>query len=402
MKLDNVSKKLTRAMQTPKGKTSAYDVQGTVARVEEDIAWVRFAGSEIETPVKLTIAADKGDTVQVRVGNGTAWLTGNGSSPPTDDRTANVAYKTALHAGKTANTARNEAAEAYGYAGIAKAYAEEAKSTTDEINAYAETAGKTVTQILNDGETAGTAAQEAKKDAADAKNAADYATYSLSLLEDIVGTLNWISQHGVYVVSTDTTVVPNKTYYTLAGTAITSPTGNPSENAYYELAGNVYVLSSDTVVDTSKTYYQVTATAVIDPTGDPSTNPYYELQIDEAITQYINTHLSLTDAGLRVTDGSQASVLINSTDGVSIWNGNKQLAQYGEGAIIGDKNDYHIEIVNNRLSFKNGNNEEIAYMTNNELYIPRVVVVDSMQIGAWIWDAISTEYHLTLKWKGVN
>lgn len=258
----------------------------------------------------------------------------------------------------------------------------------DQMEQAADDAGTTLTGIYQDAENA--------------KNAADYATYSLSLLEDIVGTLNWISQHGVYVVSTDTAVVPNKTYYTLAGTTITNPTGNPSANAYYELAGNVYVLSSDTVVDTSKTYYQVTATAVIDPTGDPSTNPYYELQIDEAITQYINTHLSLTDAGLRVTDGSQASVLINSTDGVSIWNGNKQLAQYGEGAVIGDKNDYHIEIVNNRLSFKNGNNEEIAYMTNNELYIPRVVVVDSMQIGAWIWDAISTEYHLTLKWKGNN
>ena len=39
-------------------------------------------------------------------------------------------------------------------------------------------------------------------------------------------------------------------------------------------------------------------------------------------------------------------------------------------------------------------------MTGNYLYIPRVVVVDSMQIGKWIWDGKSNPYHLTLKWLG--
>jgi hypothetical protein len=43
----------------------------------------------------LTVSAHEGDTVQVRVGGGTAWLTGNGTRPPTDDARAIVAQETA-------------------------------------------------------------------------------------------------------------------------------------------------------------------------------------------------------------------------------------------------------------------------------------------------------------------
>ena len=75
--------------------TSAYDVAATVTRVEDDVAWVHIDGGVDETPVKLTIAAHEGDTVQVRVGGGTAWLPGNGTRPPTDDLLAALAKETA-------------------------------------------------------------------------------------------------------------------------------------------------------------------------------------------------------------------------------------------------------------------------------------------------------------------
>lgn len=70
---------------------SSYDTPATVTRIEDGIAWCHIDGGVDETPVKLTIAAHEGDTVQVRVGGGTAWLTGNGSRPPTDDALAGVA-----------------------------------------------------------------------------------------------------------------------------------------------------------------------------------------------------------------------------------------------------------------------------------------------------------------------
>lgn len=72
-----------------------YDTPATVTRVEGDTAWVHIDGGVTETPVKMTIAAHAGDKVQVRVGGGTAWLTGNGSRPPTDDALAELAKLTA-------------------------------------------------------------------------------------------------------------------------------------------------------------------------------------------------------------------------------------------------------------------------------------------------------------------
>ena len=76
-------------------KTTSYNTPATVTRVEGDTAWVHIDGGVDETPVKLTIAAHEGDKVQVRVGGGTAWLTGNGTRPPTDDALAELAKLTA-------------------------------------------------------------------------------------------------------------------------------------------------------------------------------------------------------------------------------------------------------------------------------------------------------------------
>ena len=75
--------------QADRHKTHAYDTAATVVRVEGGTAWVHIPGGVDETPVKLTVDAKKGDTVQVRVSGGRAFLVGNATAPPTDDTTAN-------------------------------------------------------------------------------------------------------------------------------------------------------------------------------------------------------------------------------------------------------------------------------------------------------------------------
>ena len=96
MNQTQILRSLMESMQeASKPKTSAYDTTATVRRIEDGIAWVHIPGGVAETPVKLTIDAKAGDTVQVRVGGGTAWLTGNGSRPPTDDALAELAKLTA-------------------------------------------------------------------------------------------------------------------------------------------------------------------------------------------------------------------------------------------------------------------------------------------------------------------
>jgi hypothetical protein len=72
-------------------KTQPYDRQGEVKRIEGKTAWVKLEGSDRETPIQMTIACDVGDTVQARIGGGSAWLTGNLTAPPTDDKKANEA-----------------------------------------------------------------------------------------------------------------------------------------------------------------------------------------------------------------------------------------------------------------------------------------------------------------------
>lgn len=105
---------LQEAMQS-RSRPAPYDATAVVTRVDGTTAWVRLAGSDTETPVKLTIDAKAGDTVQVRVGGGSAWLTGNQSAPPTDDTTAIIskllaqeADTKAVTAGKTADEAKEE------------------------------------------------------------------------------------------------------------------------------------------------------------------------------------------------------------------------------------------------------------------------------------------------------
>ena len=63
------------------------DYTATVTRVEGDTAYVQMSGSAIaDTPVALSVNADVGDHVRVRVANGKAWITGNDTLPPSNDK----------------------------------------------------------------------------------------------------------------------------------------------------------------------------------------------------------------------------------------------------------------------------------------------------------------------------
>lgn len=319
---------------------------------------------------------------------------------------------------ETLSSINASAVSARASAESAKTYAQQAKETTDEINRYADSVSKTVTQILQDGETAGALAQQASIDAGEAKQSANqaniYATSALTnlgVVENVLDTLEWITKHGYYQLTADASVVANKIYYSLTGTAIASPTGNPSLNLYYERSGSgteadpyVYALSTDTVVDEQKTYYSVTAVSIAEPTGNPSENGYYELQMNSALSQYVSTHLSLTNDGLSLLNDNSSGSMLLSTDGVTIKNAQGiTVGQYGEGATIGAMTSQHISIVNGQINFWAGNENDptnlVAYVSGQELHIPRVVVVQSLQMGNWRWDA-TIENHLSLNWIG--
>ena len=442
-------------VETPEKKSAPYDTQAEVRRVEGDIAWVHIPGGVDETPVQLTTNAKKGDIVQIRVSGGRAWLYGNATSPPTDDTVAKKANKTAAAANEHAVNAITSAMLAQQSAEEAQESASIARVVTNEIQQYAQTAEKSVTEILEDAVTARINADSAQESATTALTAANTAQWQLGVIEDVVGTLEWIATHAIYKWTDDTTPETGKWYYSLVATEVITPkifdlqagryytrsTGyiyikviNPVvsdiENYYeYNSETGTYFLTQDIEIDETKsyytrsdsyvytavnvagsidpmqTYYTVVATAqIVTKTTNPHNSYYYEIMsYDKTVQNYISTHLSLDESGLHLTDGNLMNRMdISAINGVEMWIGGKKVAQYGTSTTIGPTNSYHMEITSEQLSFVTGQGTIVAFMNGEFLSIPRVVVVDSMQIGTWLWDGKSNIDHLTLRWVNIG
>ena len=161
-----------------KPKTSPYDSTAVVKRIEDGVAWVQIPGGVDETPVKLTVNAEAGDTVQVRVSGGTAFLVGNSTAPPTDDKTANAAQKIAVTAQKTADGAVEDAERAKNAADDAERSAASAQVSANNANEYA-----------------------------------SRALSGLSTVQSVAETLTWITQHGTMTLTTDTEIDPTHVYF---------------------------------------------------------------------------------------------------------------------------------------------------------------------------------------------
>lgn len=177
--VDKIAKDLAGIIKNSDSKATApYDTKATVKKVENGIAWVQIPGGVDETPVQMTLSAKAGDTVQVRVSGGRAWITGNGTAPPTDDARANDAYKAADKAYSVAENAIMDAQRAHEAADSAEASAEQAQTS-------AENAGEYAARALG----------------------------NLSTVQSVTETLNWITAHGTMTLTTDTALDPTHVYF---------------------------------------------------------------------------------------------------------------------------------------------------------------------------------------------
>lgn len=113
-KFDKLVNDIAGIVTNPKtsNKPSGYDTTAEVKRVDGDTAWVKIPGGVDETPVRLTINAKQGDTVQLRVSGGTAWIVGNETAPPTDDSAANKAIQKTNQVELLAKSSKKSADEA--------------------------------------------------------------------------------------------------------------------------------------------------------------------------------------------------------------------------------------------------------------------------------------------------
>lgn len=359
--IDKIKNDIIEAMNASQKRTSAYDTEAEIVRVDGDTAWVHIAGGVSETPVALTINAKKGDKVQVRVTNGGAWIMGNATAPPTDDAKANEADKKAAEAKYLAVDAADAAIKADIAAQDAVNAAEDAKTTAESVHDIA-------VQAQEDA----TAAQESAETANDA---ASSALTGLSMVESVVGVLNWVSTHATYQLTTDESVADGKWYFTY-----------DAVNDRYEVVNN--------------------------PTGDPSAQGYYEIaSIDEAVQDYLTSHLALTDMGLWLqTDNVASKLLLSNTDGLVIYGDNGPLAKYGTDAVIGKEDGFHIKIDGTEIGFYQAA-QKVAYINGNKLYITQSVVLQQMDVGTptadgglgqWSWKVheVNGMNNLYLKWLG--
>ena len=285
--MDKLAKELKKAMTaSDERKPKPYDAQAEVLRVENGTAWVHIPGGVEETPVRLTIDAKKGDMVNIHVANGAAWITGNSTRPPTDDATAIIARNDASRAMTIGEMALNAANDAENDAQRAKVAADEAEASA---------------------QSAATAADSANR-------SANSALTQLSVVEDVVGVLAWISEHATYVASTDTEVVAGKMYFTRSG--------------------DIY-------------------TPVANPTGNPSTQGYYEIDsIDEAVSNYVSSHLALTNAGLWVVNDNNSYKILLASDGMKVYDASGNLVStFGES----------IQFSSSRAQYIGGENAYIVF-----------------------------------------
>ena len=197
----------------------------------------------------------------------------------------------------SADKALYDAGVAHDAAIRAQASADDAQASADDAARSAAAAQASADQATIDAGTAHDAANNAQRDATTANKAANGALDQLSVVEDVIGVLNWVAEHGTYAASTDTEVVPGKYYFTRSGTApnytytvVTNPTGNPSTQGYYELTGT-----------------------------------------DEAVSNYVSSHLALTNQGLWVQNDNNSYKILLASDGMKVYDENGILvATFGE------------------------------------------------------------------------
>lgn len=242
---------------------------------------------------------------------------------------------------------------------------------------------------------AAAAHQSAETAMAQAQSATDYAFKAqagLGMVQDVVGTLGWISNHGEYVLTEDETPIEGKPYYAQS------------------LAANG-----------QHTYTIQT----LNGNQNPKQMGLYELHIAQSITNYVATHLALLDDGLHVVPLEGGYYVVLGSNGMGVYNPNGvQVGWYGEYMNLGRNSDVHIETVGNRLSFfkagstypRKGDGTvdteqlignlypgEVASISvdpstgRSSLYVGAINVYSELSIGPWV-AKVNNDKSLSVYW----
>ena len=275
------------------GSMQEMVVSGAVGEGDELRADVNTALSEAEIAHEAADAAveDAGlakQAAQQAAGSAESAATSaanaasSASSAEADARRAEQSADSAQSSASTAATAASNAQTSAGQAAQSASDAQQSASTAADA---AQQAVQDAAEAKRQSGLAQTAADTAIEQSGRAETAARQATshansalVQLSTVEDVIGTVNWIAEHGEYVKTTDTAIDPDKVYYVKQG------------DLYHPVA-------EPDVADIST---------------------YYELHVDDALSNFVASHLALTDAGLYVLKDADAWKTLVRNDGFEV------------------------------------------------------------------------------------
>lgn len=266
-------------------------------------------------------------------------------------QTAATQAKTAA---KAAQASADSAAEA---AQNAWDHADDANDAAVAAQSSADAAGRAASAADEKAEAAGRSASAASSQATRAETAATDAIDAVSIVQDVIGTLEWVQDHGEYVATTDTEVHAGKYYFARSGT---SP--------------------------------DYTYTVVVSPSGNPQAHGWYELSdIDEAVSKYVLAHLSLTDRGLWILPSGMGSAtdaqyapkykLLLSNTGMMLYDGAGHIVStYGES----------ITFDSSRPQYIGGRDAFIAFYDSDDDGIPDSITIggSSVKFGSMALDDV--------------
>lgn len=313
-----VDSKIKKAISNKPSSTSVLaKYAGTDSNGKQ---WVVYDGTDVKAPISWsTIEAAEGDRVSVTISNGRAVMDNNLSNPSAgvigvekvamtaeeakNDAVTAIQYsQQAYMAASDAQTSAESASAAAAAAAIA---ADDAKITADAVHGIAEQAQTDAVVAKTAADTAQTDADTAHIAADIAQSSADAATRHLSDVEQVVGTVNWIAEHGSYLLTPDPAPVAGKAYYTLSGGtyALTEDTAVDAHKQYYESDGEGgYVPVTSPAVADIGSYYErsgMTVTRVDNPQAS-SMGSYFNAYINESVQNLVDTHVWVDSNGLNV------------------------------------------------------------------------------------------------------
>lgn len=251
---------------------------------------------------------------------------------------ASAAQTSANTAQQSASTAATAAASAQGDAATAASAAANAQADASSALSAATSAQASAASAASDAATASAQASAAQASATRANTAANSALTQLSVVEDVAGTLQWISDHGTFTATTDTTVQEGV--------------------VYFALDGGDYV-------------------PIAEPTGNPSAQGWYVLDVSESQTEYVMSHIAVTSRGLWVLPSGIGSAadeqhatgykLLLASDGSYLYDSDGQLVTTSGESIT---------FSSSRPQYIGGENAYIIYYDSDDDGIP-----DTIRIG---------------------